>query len=149
MRRHAVHSNRPRDGFTLIELLVVIAIIGVLVGLLLPAVQAARESARATQCKNNLKQIALVTESFHDSWQAYPPARYQPRPGDPSDMSCGGQETTWLVRIMPFLEQTAAGKRWFFFKPTPAMPLTCASSRWRTMSVRQGDHCLRRSATDC
>lgn len=120
MRRCAQAS--PRAGFTLIELLVVIAIIGVLIGLLLPAVQAARESARATQCKNNLKQIAVATESFHDSWRAFPPARYQPRPGEPAVSSCGGQETTWLVRIMPFLEQAAAGKRWDLSKPYRSHP---------------------------
>lgn len=100
-----------RRGFTLVELLVVIAIIGILMGLLLPAVQAAREAARATQCKNNLKQIGLATEMFHDTFGAYPPARYQPRPGDIQN-ACGGNETTWLVRIMPFLEQRAAEQRW-------------------------------------
>lgn len=65
-------------GFTLVELLVVIAMIGILVGLLLPAVQAAREAARSTQCKNNLHQISLATSMFHDTFRAYPPARYQP-----------------------------------------------------------------------
>lgn len=105
-----------RRGFTLVELLVVIAVIGILVGLLLPAVQAAREAARATQCKNNLKQIGLAAELFHDAYRAYPPARYQPRPGE-SEYQCGGSETTWLTRIMPFLEQQAAGDRWEHHKP--------------------------------
>ncbi|MEM7476764.1 MAG: DUF1559 domain-containing protein [Planctomycetota bacterium] len=102
---------RQRSAFTLVELLVVIAIIGILVGLLLPAVQAAREAARATQCKNNLKQIALATELFHNTNKCYPPARYMPRPFD-LVYSCGGNEATWMVRILPYLEQAAAEEQW-------------------------------------
>src|ERR1700676_4360856 len=66
--------NNPRRGFTLIELLVVIAIIAVLIALLLPAVQAAREAARRTQCRNNLKQIALSPSNYHDVNKMFPPA---------------------------------------------------------------------------
>lgn len=113
--------NSERKGFTLVELLVVIAVIGILVGLLLPAVQAAREAARALQCKNNLKQIGLATELFHDAYRAYPPARYQPRPGE-SEHQCGGSESTWLVRIMPFLEQQAAEERWEYDRPYAKHP---------------------------
>lgn len=109
-------SLAKRAAFTLVELLVVIAIIGILVGLLLPAVQAAREAARAMQCKNNLHQIGLAVELFHDVRRAYPPARYQPRPGSPAETSCGGLETTWLVRILPFLEQASAEARWDYSK---------------------------------
>ena len=109
------YGSRIR-GFTLVELLVVIAIIGVLVGLLLPAVQAAREAARAMQCQNNLHQISLATTMFHDSFRAFPPARYQPRPDASPDRSCGGKETTWLVRIMPFMEQRVAESRWDYSK---------------------------------
>ena len=79
-------------GFTLIELLVVIAIIGILVGILLPAVQVVRESARRTQCLNNLRQIGLAVQNYESAHQQIPPAR-------PADSFL-----TWPVLLMPFLE---------------------------------------------
>jgi prepilin-type N-terminal cleavage/methylation domain-containing protein/prepilin-type processing-associated H-X9-DG protein len=93
-------------GFTLIELLVVIAIIGVLVALLLPAVQAAREAGRRTQCINNLKQIGLAMNSYHTAFNAFPPAKI-------FSGSCtkpnGGHgfvlNTTGLTLILPYMEQ--------------------------------------------
>lgn len=89
-----------RYGFTLVELLVVIAIIGVLVALLLPAVQSARESARRTECSSNLKQIGVAIHHFHDSFSHLPPTHTGGAP--PND-----KYGTWFVVILPYLEQQA------------------------------------------
>ncbi|MEO0477049.1 MAG: DUF1559 domain-containing protein, partial [Planctomycetota bacterium] len=89
-------ANRDRRGaFTLVELLVVIAIIGILVALLLPAVQAARESARRAQCVNSLRQLGIAFQNYHDTYQELPPG---------SVSCCWG---TWQMRILPFLEEQA------------------------------------------
>jgi prepilin-type N-terminal cleavage/methylation domain-containing protein len=105
-----------RDAFTLVELLVVIAIIGVLVALLLPAIQAARESARLTQCRNNIRQIAVATLRFSEDFGAFPPARLQPRPDD-RDAPCGGAEPSWMVRLLPYLERQASFADWRLYRP--------------------------------
>jgi len=89
--------NRNYRGFTLVELLVVIAIIGVLVALLLPAVQAAREAARRTQCSNNIKQLGLAVHNFHDTLNALPPSHT----GVNGDLRYG----TIFVVLLPFMEQ--------------------------------------------
>ena len=88
-----------KRGFTLVELLVVIAIIGILIALLLPAVQAAREAARRSQCSNNLKQLGLAVHTFHDVNKQLPPATLLP----------GGVSSylTWAVFVLPYMEQQA------------------------------------------
>ena len=95
-----VDRTAASRGFTLVELLVVIAIIGTLVGLLLPAVQAARESARLTACSNNLKQIGLAVHSYHDARKALPPSRSP------------GNGPTWAVFLLPFLEMNDVYQAW-------------------------------------
>src|SRR5688572_14645255 len=94
-----------RPGFTLVELLVVIAIIGVLIGLLLPAVQSARESARRASCTNNLHQIGVALQSFHNDHQKLPPSRYFN--GYP----------TWFAIVLPYVEEQNLGQLWHLEKP--------------------------------
>lgn len=95
----------PRKGFTLIELLVVIAIIGVLVSLLLPAVQSAREAARRIQCTNNLKQIGIAMHNYHSALASLPPGTIG---------CCNG---TWQAMILPYLEQGALFNSYNFSRP--------------------------------
>jgi prepilin-type N-terminal cleavage/methylation domain-containing protein len=91
-------SIRKSRGFTLVELLVVIAIIGVLVALLLPAVQMAREAARATQCKNNFKQLGIALHQYHDTHNVLPPGWLANEPeGEPG--------WGWATHLLPYLEQ--------------------------------------------
>lgn len=97
-----VKGSRPRSlGFTLVELLVVIAIIGVLVGLLLPAVQAARESARRMQCSNNLKQVGIALLNYESAHRVWPTQASGPMPGRDFNARRG----SWFTAILPFIEQ--------------------------------------------
>ncbi len=109
--RHSSIANQSR-GFTLVELLVVIAIIGILVGMLLPAVQSIREAARRTDCLNRLRQIGLATTNHHDTIGYFPPARLYARPDAVAPFNVGKDEPSWLVRIMPYMEQANLYQKW-------------------------------------
>lgn len=92
-------ARLPRRAFTLIELLVVIAIIAILIALLLPAVQQAREAARRSTCKNNLKQLGVALHSYHEAHGSLPPNSNGDDPNLPNGFS-------WRVMILPFVDQT-------------------------------------------
>ena len=96
-----------RLAFTLIELLVVIAIIAILIALLLPAVQQAREAARRSQCKNNLKQMGLGLHNYHDVYGIFPPGGVPVYTDYTNNGNCcnGGPRISWHVRIFPFMDQ--------------------------------------------
>jgi prepilin-type N-terminal cleavage/methylation domain-containing protein len=90
-------------GFTLVELLVVIAIIGILVALLLPAVQAAREAARRTSCANNVTQLALAMHNYEFNFESLPPGVTDPK--GPIHNEPEGQHVSWIVKILPYMEE--------------------------------------------
>ena len=124
-------AERPtsRRGFTLVELLVVIAIIGTLVGLLLPAIQAARESARRSTCQNNLKQLSLAMQSFHDAYGKFPYCRkydFSTVTAPASPMSPVGGNKQWnstftygySTQLLPFIEQVGLQSQFVTFNST-------------------------------
>jgi len=106
-----VRPRRQRDAFTLVELLVVIAIIGILIALLLPAIQAAREAARRSQCVNNLKQLGIGMNNFHDVRKQFPTASYQPVFMNPPTTTGNWPNNTarwsYLTALLPYVEQQA------------------------------------------
>src|SRR5262245_55260474 len=104
-----LRTGFTRIGFTLVELLVVIAIIGVLVALLLPAVQAAREAARRTQCTNNIRQLGLAVHNFHDVNLVFPASQDQWINSKGATIGC-----SWHTRVLPFIEQQAIYQQYNF-----------------------------------
>ncbi|HAW28359.1 MAG TPA: prepilin-type cleavage/methylation domain-containing protein [Planctomycetaceae bacterium] len=98
-------SRENRAGFTLIELLVVIAIIGILVALLLPAVQQAREAARRNQCKNNLKQLCLAIHNYHDNYLTTPLHMHRGSDDYDGASNGGSGNLSWYVGLLPFVDR--------------------------------------------
>jgi len=110
---------RPRRAFTLVELLVVIAIIGILVSLLLPAVQAAREAARRTKCVSSFRQLVLAHHNYHDVYRAFTFGNRYIGPG---------RHETWMQRILSYIEQTSMYDAWE--KDRLSQPVSFAINSW-------------------
>ena len=141
-------------GFTLVELLVVIAIIGVLVALLLPAIQAAREAARRANCVSNLKQLGIAIQNYHDSLKTFPPGAIMPRTDTSGNQVQFGSNAIYAgfhTLILPYMEEeslknlynpatdwqhqtqlSAVGNPYFYTIPATVIPVyNCPSCRRR------------------
>jgi len=122
---YRLHARR--SAFTLIELLVVIAIIAILIALLLPAVQQAREAARRTQCRNNLKQIGLALHNYHDTYNTFPTSvTYAYNGGTTASPSWQPRNFTWIQAILPYIDQAPLYNQINFSLPayTQTLPST-------------------------
>src|SRR3954454_12704095 len=105
-----VHNRYSRKAFTLVELLVVIAIIGILVALLLPAIQSAREAARRSQCANKMRQLSLAVLNYESSRKELPPAGIarvmkDPKFGVDIFNPLSGTRFSWIIEVLPYMEE--------------------------------------------
>ncbi len=118
------HVNKGRRGFTLVEPLVVIAIIGILVGLLLPAVQAAREAARRMKCTNNLKQWGLALHNYHEALQSFPVgALWTENNGEATPKLYKGTRLSFYPLLLPYMEQQNIHAQFDFSNPDQQTPV--------------------------
>ena len=127
MSRMSVQPVRQSRGFTLVELLVVIAIIGILIALLLPAVQAAREAARRSQCTNHVKQWGLAILNYEQTNKWLPCPRFYQSPK-------GQHLHSWIPQLWPFIEETAMFEMYDFYSPginyySPGPNATCSGKQ--------------------
>lgn len=113
------HPAKSRGGFTLVELLVVIAIIGILVALLLPAVQSAREAARRMQCQNHLKQLGLALHNYHDTLGSFPPSSNWAAIAEVNTKNNANLRANWVISILPYIEQQALYNSFDLNQPIP------------------------------
>jgi len=120
-----------REAFTLVELLVVIAIIGILIALLLPAVQAAREAARRSQCTNHLKQIGLGLANYEGSFKVYPPGRLGCDGSGACTQNYQRVGTSGLVMLLPYVEQQTLYDRFDFTNG----PWSAVNTTWLTTNA--------------
>ncbi len=135
LRFGLVRRSVLRRAFTLIELLVVIAIIGVLIGLLLPAVQKVREAANRLTCQNNLKQLGLAMQTYHDTYAQFPPGAVKFRNYNPAGTNTLQEydRYTWCVLLLPYIEQGNLYQNWQFHYYGPPGSVGVRSSGTMTL----------------